>query len=169
MGQLPSQNSMVEELTMKSKEKKIEHKDSTIYQTNENCQVFNGPISGCVFAMPGATVNQSPVQQVTPTMVEDKLEKIEDDSVLEEPEEVNGTDLVEKLKPLFFNNENDVRLFLKEISGMKDKDITDLVNRWVHDKRISDYGNSRKGVLWGILNNAGLYTKSLQNWCRRVY
>ena len=169
MGQLPSQNSMVEELTMKSKEKKIEHKDSTIYQTNENCQVFNGPISGCVFAMPGATVNQSPVQQVTPTMVEDKLETIEDDSVLEEPEEVNGTDLVEKLKPIFFNNENDVRLFLKEISGMKDKDITDLVNRWVHDKRISDYGNSRKGVLWGILNNAGLYTKSLQNWCRRVY
>ena len=79
------------------------------------------------------------------------------------------TDLVEKLKPIFFNNENDVRLFLKEISGMKDKDITDLVNRWVHDKRISDYGNSRKGVLWGILNNAGLYTKSLQNWCRRVY
>ena len=154
---------------MKSKEKKIEHKDSTIYQTNENCQVFNGPISGCVFAMPGATVNQSPVQQVTPTMVEDKLETIEDDSVLEEPEEVNGTDLVEKLKPIFFNNENDVRLFLKEISGMKDKDITDLVNRWVHDKRISDYGNSRKGVLWGILNNAGLYTKSLQNWCRRVY
>lgn len=79
------------------------------------------------------------------------------------------TELVEKLKPIFFNNENDVRLFLKEISGMKDKDITDLVNRWVHDKRISDYGNSRKGVLWGILNNAGLYTKSLQNWCRRVY
>ena len=79
------------------------------------------------------------------------------------------TELVEKLKPIFFNNENDVRLFLKEISGMKDKDITDLVNRWVQDKRISDYGNSRKGVLWGILNNAGLYTKSLQNWCRRVY
>ena len=79
------------------------------------------------------------------------------------------TELVEKLKPIFFNNENDVRLFLKEISGMKDKDITDMVNRWVQDKRISDYGNSRKGVLWGILNNAGLYTKSLQNWCRRVY
>lgn len=50
---------MVEELSMKSKEKKLELKDSTIYQTNENCQVFNGPISGCVFAMPGATVNQN--------------------------------------------------------------------------------------------------------------
>ncbi len=175
MGQLRSQNSMVEELIMKSKDKKIEHKDSTIYQTNKNCQVFNGPISGCVFAMPGATVNQSPVQQVSPTMDEDKSEETENDSKHEEPEEKVElgedalTELVEKLKPIFFNNENDVRLFLKEISGMKDKDITDLVNRWVHDKRISDYGNSRKGVLWGILNNAGLYTKSLQNWCRRVY
>lgn len=106
------------------------------------------------------------------------LEELSDDvdqEGVEEPEEKVElgedavTDLVEKLKPIFFNNENDVRLFLKEISGMKDKDITDLVNRWVHDKRISDYGNSRKGVLWGILNNAGLYTKSLQNWCRRVY
>ena len=98
-----------------------------------------------------------------------------DQEGVEEPEEKVElgedalTELVEKLKPIFFNNENDVRLFLKEISGMKDKDITDLVNRWVHDKRISDYGNSRKGVLWGILKNAGLYTKSLQNWCRRVY
>lgn len=82
---------------------------------------------------------------------------------------ITEEEVVEKLKPIFFNNENDVQLFLKDISGMKDKDITDLVNRWVHDKRISDYGNSRKGVLWEILNDAGLYTKSLQNWCRRVY
>ena len=96
-------------------------------------------------------------------------EGVEESEEKEELGENAITDLVEKLKPIFFNNENDVRLFLKEISGMKDKDITDLVNRWVHDKRISDYGNSRKGVLWGILNNAGLYTKSLQNWCRRVY
>lgn len=38
--------------------------NATIYQTNENSQVFNSPISGCVFAMPGATVSQQPVQQV---------------------------------------------------------------------------------------------------------
>lgn len=156
MGQLRSQNSMVEELIMKSKEKTIEHKDSTIYQTNENCQVFNGPISGCVFAMPGAMVNQSPVQQVTPEIVEDKSEETEDD-------------LVEKLKPLFFNNENDVKLFLKEISGMQPNNITDLVNTWVQDKRISDYGNSRKGDLWKILHDAKLYPRTIQNWNRRVH
>ena len=80
-----------------------------------------------------------------------------------------GTDLVEKLKPIFYNNEDDVRLFLKEIIGMNPNNITDLVNTWVQDKRISNYGNSRKGDLWQILNDAGLYTKSRQNWNRRVY
>ncbi len=47
------------------KDRKTLKKDNTtIHQTNENCQVFNGPISGCVFALPGATVHQHPVQQV---------------------------------------------------------------------------------------------------------
>lgn len=77
-------------------------------------------------------------------------------------------DLIEKLKPIFYNNEEDVKLFLKEIAGMKPGDITDLVNRWVKEKRISDYGYSRKGTLWEILNEAGLYTESRQNWCKRV-
>ena len=148
---------------MKNEEKKLELKDSTIYQTNENCQVFNGPISGCVFAMPGATVNQSPVQQVSATKEENEGE-VEH----EEQDEEDDADLVENLKPIFYNKEDDVRAFLKEISGMKPGDITDLVNRWVKDKRISDYGYSRKGVLWEILNEAGLYTKSRQNWCKRV-
>ncbi len=82
--------------------------------------------------------------------------------------EKDDTELIEKLKPIFYNNEEDVRLFLKEISGMKTGDITDLVNRWVTDKRISNYGYSRKGVLWEILYDAGLYAKSRQNWNRRV-
>ena len=83
--------------------------------------------------------------------------------------ETTDQGIVEELKPLFYNNEDNVRQFLKEIEGMTPNDITDLVNQWVKDKRISDYGNSRKGVLWGILNEAGLYTKSRQNWNRRVY
>ena len=55
------------------------------------------------------------------------------------------------------------------IKGMAPNDITDLVNRWVKERRISDYGNSRKGDLWAILYDAGLYPKSRQNWNRRVY
>lgn len=86
-----------------------------------------------------------------------------------QPADKDDKDIIEALKPLFYNNEKDVRQFLNEIVGMAPNDITDLVNRWVNDKRISDYGNSRKGVLWEILKEAGLYTKSRQNWNRRVY
>ncbi len=56
---------MAEKQTMQNDNQKLELKNPTVYQTNENCQVFTGPISGCVFAMPGAVVNQSPVQQTT--------------------------------------------------------------------------------------------------------
>ena len=105
------------------------------------------------------------------------LEELSDDvdqegvEELEEKEELGEnaiTDLVEKLKPIFFNNENDVRLFLKEITGMKPNSITDLVNIWVKDKKISDYGSSRKGDLWKILHDAKLYPRTIQNWNRRV-
>lgn len=96
-------------------------------------------------------------------------ESVASQSFVTEAPVVSEGELTEKLKPLFYNNEEDVRLFLKEISGMPPNDVTDLVNRWVGDKRISDYGNSRKGTLWSILNDAGLYMKSRQNWNRRVF
>ena len=76
---------------------------------------------------------------------------------------------VEELKPLFYNNEPNVRRFLREIMGMPPKDITELVNQWVKNKRITNFGNSRKGVLWKILHKARLYSRSRQNWCRRVF
>lgn len=76
--------------------------------------------------------------------------------------------LVEQLMPIFYNHEANVRQFLTEIRGMATEDITDVVNRWVKNKRISDYGNSRKGVLWGILHEAKLYSKSKSNWNERV-
>lgn len=84
-------------------------------------------------------------------------------------DEIDIEELTERLKPIFYNNKDDVEIFLKEIKGMSPNDITDLVNRWVKEKRISKYGNSRKGDLWTMLNDAGLYTKSRQNWNRRVY
>lgn len=103
--------------------------------------------------------------------IHEDMERMVEKKPMHSETKMDPTDqgIVEELKPLFYNNEENVRLFLKEIDGMTPNDITDLVNQWVKDKRISDYGNSRKGVLWGILNEAGLYTKSRQNWNRRVY
>lgn len=81
MAQFLSLNSTVEERRMKDK-KTLKTDNATIYQTNENCQVFNGPISGCVFAMPGATVNHTAVQKVTG---ESNEEKEVHDEIKEEP------------------------------------------------------------------------------------
>lgn len=150
------------EKSQDSSDRDMEEKTTHVtnnYAEGANCQVFNGAISGCVFAMPGSVVYQTPAKQV------------EADGEAAQPssdEQHDDADLVDGLLPIFYNNEGDVREFLKEISGMSANDITDLVNRWVKDKRISDYGYSRKGILWEKLKEAGLYSKSRQNWCRRV-
>ncbi len=116
----------------------------------------------------GQTEHQAQQQQEPANAKNDEEKKmLTVNGVYVEP--VKEEDLTEALKPIFYNNGEDVRQFLKEITGMQPNNITDLVNQWVKDKRISDYGNSRKGQLWEILNEAGLYTKSRQNWCRRVY
>ncbi len=118
----------------------------------------------------GVKVVENEFGNIEPGGIGIQINHNKDDQEEEEEEDPCGSDdLISKLKPLFFNNENEVKLFLKEIKGMKQNDITDLVNKWVSDKRISDYGNSRKGDLWTILYDVGLYTKSRQNWCRRVF
>jgi len=98
----------------------------------------------------------------------DKAEVKVQDAIVPETAPATPEELVERLRPIFYNNEEDVRLFLKETGGMRDSAITDLVNRWVADSRISNYANSRKGDLWAILHEAGIYTSTRQNWNRRV-
>jgi hypothetical protein len=97
------------------------------------------------------------------------VENVKEEKPCEETKNApSDEELVKKLMPIFYNNEADVQQFLKEIQGMAQENITELVNRWVEDKRISDYGNSKKGKLWGILHDAGLYQRSKQNWNERV-
>ena len=71
---------------MQNEQEKLELNNPTIHQKNENCQVFNGPISGCVFAMPGATVNQHSVQS---TAVSDREKQEEPFPELPTDEEMN--------------------------------------------------------------------------------
>lgn len=93
----------------------------------------------------------------------------ENSQEVEPPCQPADEEVVEKLKPLFYNNEENVKRFLKEIENMSPNNITDLVNQWVKDNLISDYGNSRKGDLWKILHDAKLYPWTIQNWNRRVF
>lgn len=159
---------------MEKKEKK--EKPVTVHITNHN--KFEKGVGAFITNLEHLTIvmdsegnmkldaSQVPVMPHTEVQTTARQDK---ENVEEKVEEDTQQPLIEQLKPIFYNKESDVRKFLKEIARMKPKDITDLVNRWVTEKRISDYGNSRKGVLWEILHEAGLYKPSRQNWDKRVF
>jgi hypothetical protein len=117
------------------------------FEAGANCQVFNGPISGCVFAMPGSNITQNPVQPSTE---------------LDEQQQ----DVVDKLKPMFYGQIEDAKAFLVSIQGMKPTQITDKVNQLVSEKKISDMSKHRD--LWKVLHDSGIYDKSESNWNQQV-
>lgn len=117
------------------------------FEAGANCQVFNGPISGCVFAMPGANITQNPVQPSA--QLNDQQQ-----------------DMVEKLKPMFYGQVEDAKTFLVSIQGMKPTQITDKVNQLVREKKISDMSKHRD--LWKVLHDCGIYDKSESNWNMQV-
>ena len=129
------------------KEEKLNGGIVNHFEPGSNPQVFNGPISGCVFAMPGANVTQNPVQPSTE---------------LDEQQQ----DVVEKLKPMFYGQLEDAKAFLVSIQGMKPTQITDKVNQLVSEKKISDMSKHRD--LWKVLRDCGVYDKSETNWNRQV-
>ena len=133
-------------------------KDCTInnhFEAGSNCQVFNGDISGCVFAMPGANVTQQVAQ---PRHVEGDEER---EAMTSEEESI-----VSQLKPIFFGVEEDAMEFLVSIRGMKPTQITAKVNELVKARKISDKSQHRD--LWRVLHECGLYTKSEANWNMQV-
>ena len=105
------------------------------------------PISGCVFAMPGANITQNPVQPSA--QLNDQQQ-----------------DVVEKLKPMFYGQVEDAKTFLVSIQGMKPTQITDKVNQLVREKKISDMSKHRD--LWKVLHDSGIYDKSESNWNQQV-
>ena len=117
------------------------------FEAGANCQVFNGPISGCVFAMPGSNITQHPVQPSTE---------------LDEQQQ----DVVEKLKPMFYGQTEDAKAFLVSIQGMKPTQITDKVNQLVKEKKISELSKNRD--LWKVLHDCGIYGPTESNWNQQV-
>ena len=117
------------------------------FEAGANCQVFNGPISGCVFAMPGSSISQNPVQP---------------SAELDEQQQ----DVVERLKPIFYGQIDDAKAFLVSIQGMKPTQIIDKVNQLVQAKKISEMSKHRD--LWKVLHDCGIYDKSESNWNQQV-
>lgn len=129
------------------KEEKLNGGIVNHFEPGSNPQVFNGPISGCVFAMPGANVTQQTGRQ--PESLSEKEEGI-----------------INQLKPMFFGSEEEARTFLESIQGMKPTQITDKVNQLVGEKKISELSKHRD--LWKVLNECGIYERSESNWNQQV-
>lgn len=73
------------------------------HQENNNCQQFFGPVSGCVFAMAGSTVNMPPAQPVQEPM--EPISEEEIDASFDKPKEelfkhihYNVTDTAERIR-----------------------------------------------------------------------
>lgn len=129
------------------KEEKLEGCIVNRFEEGSNCQVFNGPISGCVFAMPGAEVTQQMGRKPENFSEKDK-------------------EVINQLKPIFFGSEEEAKDFLVSIQGMKPTQITNRVNQLVGEKKISELSKHRD--LWKVLNDCGIYEKSESNWNMQV-
>ncbi len=121
------------------------------YSPGANCQVFNGPVCGCVFAMPGAHVVQQPP---SPSVGEEEQPPTAMD-------EQQGA-IVEQVASAFYGEKQVAKEFLDKIQGMTPKQITETVKQWVADGRISEMSKNRS--LWKVLHENGLYPKSEPNW-----
>lgn len=75
-------------------------------------------------------------------------------------------EIVDKLMPIFFDDDTEASNFLSDIQGMKPKQITNRVNQLLNDKIISKLSCKRN--LWKILHDNGLYEKSESNWNSQV-
>lgn len=126
------------------------HEVHNHFEAGAKCQVFNGSISGAIFAMPGSTVNQYARET--------------------KAAEEAGTDaeagLAATLASIFFGNAEAASTFLESIRGAKPTQVTALVNQWVEERKISPLSCHRD--LWSVLHEAGLYAPSESNWNQQV-
>ncbi len=70
--------------------------------------------------------------------------------------------IVELLKPIFYNSEQDVKEFLKKNKGRQDTEIIDTVCEFLNGRKISDKSKGRS--LWQILHAAKYYSSTESNW-----
>ena len=74
--------------------------------------------------------------------------------------------LLAQLLPMFYGSEDNAKEFLGSIRGMKGKQITDMVNMMIAEKKLSELSCHRD--LYTVLHDAGIYDKSESNWNMQV-
>lgn len=91
------------------------------------------------------------------------VEVKEEEEIVLSPEE---DALLVQLQPMFYGSEDNAKTFLGSIQGMKGKQITDMVNMMIAEKKLSELSCHRD--LYTVLHDAGIYDKSESNWNMQV-
>ena len=91
-----------------------------------------------------------------------KIEEKEEEIVLSPDEDK----LLVQLSPMFYGSEDNAKAFLASIQGMRGKQITDMVNVMITEKKLSEMSCHRD--LYTVLHDAGIYDKSESNWNMQV-
>ena len=124
------------------------------FEAGSQPQIFQGNISGAIFAMPGAVVNQYATPVTEPQGAAEPQPTLPDAEVLD------------KLLPLFYSNRAIAQQFLESIRNAKGTQITELVNNLVKERKLSSLSCHRD--LWKILYDHGLYHATESNWNRQI-
>ncbi len=95
-----------------------------------------------------------------------KDKKVYQDKVTGNNLSPNDVEAIAKLKPFFFNMEQEAADFVSKIRGVKPKDVTAEVNRLLKERKVSDM--SCKKPLWEILHQYGLYKCGISNWDNQI-
>ena len=125
------------------------------FEAGSQPQIFQGNISGAIFAMPGAVVNQYATPVTEPQVAAEPQPTLPDAEVLD------------KLLPLFYSNRAIAQQFLESIRNAKGTQITELVNNLVKERKLSSLSCHRD--LWKILYDHGLYHATESNWNRQIH
>lgn len=120
---------------------------------------------------PKITINVMPGAQMNGYVKEQNnyfapVQRIESADKMRDTLDERQQEIVSQLKPIFFGCEEEARDFLTRIQGMKPKQVTELVNQLVAEKKISDVSCHRP--LWKVLHEAGIYAPTESNWNAQV-
>lgn len=80
----------------------------------------------------------------------------------DEGKDEEPTPLEMELMPIFFNNIKVVRRFVRDINGVSDAGIAEIINRYIADDKI--LMSERKKPLYDVLSKYKIYNASLSNF-----
>ncbi len=123
------------------------------FEAGSNCQVFNGPVSGCVFAMPGSTVTQ----QITPSTSQPAERRLDDERLAR---------AIEQSQAFFWGNSAYAVLFclLRDEYG-----IADNMSMFEAKVEALPYSKERsytcpKGTIINAFSNNPIYRQHIDKW-----